>query len=215
MDNWVGFTEKAFTHRKFQQQPLLEFTKGIQKILHAIFDIDRSTTFPAGLDVRKAVGILVYDNIESLRMQASPYKPMQLLKVQSNILQGLWSRQKHVAAIVRGIFEEVPEAQEPLNGDMIGIIGRNEKEHGKGYFMKHYANNKPDKTEKKENEEIIKNIAKLYQNQQKNSEEKRKKRHAKLMDVLLVALSAPDEPSRMSLHRQVPRRLSNWWMVGS
>lgn len=127
MDNWVGFAEKDFTHRKFQQKPLLEFTKGTQNILHAMYNIDHSTTLPVGLDVRKAVGILVYDNIESPRMQASPYKPMQLLKVQSSILQGLWSRQKHAAAIVRGIFEEVPEAQELLNGDMIDIIGRMRK----------------------------------------------------------------------------------------
>lgn len=202
VNSWVGVAGNAFKHRKLQQKTLRELNNGTQNLLHAIHDIDHSKILPVGLNVRKAVGILVHDSIESLRMQASPYKPSQSLKAQSNMLRGLQSRQRHAAAIIRGIFEDIPEAKELLNDDMIFIIGRNEKEHGKGYFMKTYAENRANEAETEDSESIIKDIAMLYKFSKIESEEKRKNRHAKSMDTLIGALSAQEQTPSPTLEKR-------------
>ncbi|KAE9968310.1 hypothetical protein EG328_007653 [Venturia inaequalis] len=206
VDNWAGYAAKAFDHRKLQRKTLLELNNGTQKILNAMYDIDHSTLLPVGLDERKAVGILVHENIESLRMQASPYKPRQAFDTRNSTLESLRSRQQHVVAVIRGIFEEIPQSRELLNDDMIEIIGRNEKEHGNDYFMKHYVTNKPDQAEKREGERLVERITSLYQDQQKEPEALRERRHAELIDALLAALSAPDEPSSPSVTVQLAKR---------
>ncbi|QDS73396.1 hypothetical protein FKW77_007748 [Venturia effusa] len=193
VDNWAGFADKAFKHRKLQAKTLLELNKGTRGLLHAMYDIDQSTTLPSGLDARTAVGILVHDNIEALRQQASPYKKSQSPKAQSKALKSLRSRQQHAAVIIRGILEEIPEALELLNDDLVDIIGRNEIQRGDGYFMKTYAGHHLNGS--KNETSIIQRIAALYQDLQHEPAEERQARHAKSMDALLLALSAPDESS--------------------
>ncbi|RDI87840.1 hypothetical protein Vi05172_g1889 [Venturia inaequalis] len=193
VDQWVHDFEDAVHSRPLpssQKTAISDLISTTKKVLHAINEIvgtgQKSTT---GLDVRQSVGILLSDHIESLRVEVSPYGPEQNTRTEKANMENLRQRQLEMVTIVRGVFEQIPEALSLLDEAVIEIVGRNEKERGTDYFMKHYAPNKNDGTSKKN----IKRINGLYKDQQKKSIEDREKSYVHLMDTLLRRLETSDQ----------------------
>lgn len=107
-----------------------------------------------------------------------------------------------MVTIIRGILEEIPVAYSLLDEAIIEIVGRNEKERGKDYFMKYYAPNSKDGSSKKS----INQIVGRYNDQQKKPLGERKKRYIELTDVLLRRMGHSDQnvPDHDSPAENVP-----------
>ncbi|TID18958.1 gb [Venturia nashicola] len=198
VDQWVHDFEDALHSRKLpslRKPAISDLISTTKKVLHAINEIDGTgQNSTSGLDVRQSVGILLSDLIESLRVEVSPFAPEQKSSAAKANMDNLRQRQLEMVTIIRGLLERIPAASSLLDDAVVEIVGRNEKERGKKYFMKHYAPNTMDGPSKKN----IKHINGLYKGQQEKSLDNREKRYLALMNTLLNSLkqSAQNVPGQ-------------------
>ncbi|KAE9980592.1 hypothetical protein EG328_000229 [Venturia inaequalis] len=166
-----------------------EFITTAVNTLKPVYDVDEDTTLASGLDLRKAVGILLHDYVERLRLQISPYKQKQMPTENIEAAATLQVRGQYVQYIVQGVLDGMTEAYELLNSNVVEIVGSNEehrkKESSKGsYFMEHYTN-ATDENDKKHSATTLPQILNLYPQQQKASREIQKQEHNTLFKALL------------------------------
>ncbi|QDS77343.1 hypothetical protein FKW77_005234 [Venturia effusa] len=189
VDEWAQQFEATIQPRKLLSSQKAAFTDLIsttKKVLHVINYINGTTQAPtSGLNSRQSVGILFHDFVEAMRLAASPWVEKETPRAQKETMEHTRTRQVEVLSILRGIFGQIPEAYPLLDEAVIEIVGRNEKERGKDYFMNFYAPNNTDESSKNQ----IKHIVELYRRQQKRALKDRETEYVERMDALLVRLS--------------------------
>lgn len=179
-----------------------EFIVTITNTLKPVYDVDEDKILASGLDLRKAVGILLHDYVKKLRLQNSHYKQKQMKIEEIQAAANLKVRGQYIQYVVQGVLDQRTEAYELLNANVVEIVASNEQHRKKdsikgSYFKEPYTNAK-DKKHKKHSAITLQKILKLYHEQQKDSKEVQKKRHNGLFKALL---EGPEDEAK---HKHVP-----------
>ncbi|TLD29645.1 hypothetical protein E2P81_ATG05939 [Venturia nashicola] len=186
-----SITRALYSHQLIprDREMYTKFINTVENTLKPVYDVDEDIMLSSGLDLRKAVGILLDDYVEKLRLQISPYKQKQISSEALHAAANLRTRGQYIQYIVQGVLDGMSQAYELLNANVVEIVGSNEQHRKKqsskgGYFMEHYTNAQ-DENDKKRSATSLPQILKLYHQQQQVSREIQKQEHNKLFKTLL------------------------------